>query len=70
MGGRTPSGFEFCYDDKSVKLGDDLTQAEAKSLVAAILREFPENAERWKTYDEAFPELRESMTLDWGRRSR
>lgn len=60
MGGRTPSGLGFYYDGKLVKLGDNLTRAEAESLVAAIIREFPENAELWNTYDSGLPELGES----------
>jgi hypothetical protein len=70
LGGRTPSGLGFRYDGKLVKLGDGLTQAEAKSLVAEIIREFPEHAERWSAYDPGLPELGESMTLDLGRRAR
>ena len=58
--GRTPSGLGFYYNGKLVKLGDDLTQAEAESLVAAIIREFPENAELWNTYDSGLPEMGES----------
>jgi hypothetical protein len=70
LGGRTPSGIVFSYDGKRIRLGDDLTQAEAKSLVAEIIRAFPQHAERWNTYDAGMPELGESMTLDLERRSR
>ena len=62
--GRIPSGVGFSYDGKLIKFGDGLTQAEAKSLVATIIREFPGKTELWKTYDEGLPELDESMKLD------
>ena len=64
MSGRTPSGLGFSYDGKSVRLCDQLTQAEAKGLASAVAQQFPQHAEPWKHYKQGMPELGESMALD------
>jgi hypothetical protein len=63
MSGRTPSGLGFSYDGESVRLCDQLTQAEARGLASAVAQQFPQHAEPWTHYQQGMPELDESMTL-------
>jgi hypothetical protein len=60
---RVPSGIGFSYDGKEVRLGDHLTQREAKEIVAALVKHLPELAKWWGHYVEGLPELNEDMTL-------
>jgi len=46
----TPSGIGFSYAGKQVRVGDQLTQEEANEIVAAVIQQFPELAERWGRY--------------------
>jgi hypothetical protein len=61
---RTPSGLGFYYGGKEIRLGDHLTQRDAKEIVAALIRQFPELAKCWAQYAEGLPELDEDMTLN------
>jgi hypothetical protein len=61
---RTPSGIGFSYEGKTLRVGDHLTQRDAKEMVAAALRELPELRQYWGSYAEGLPELDEDMTLN------
>jgi hypothetical protein len=61
---RTPSGIGFSYEGKEVRLGDHLTQRNAKEIVATVLRQLPELRRYWGSYVEGLPELDEDMTLN------
>ena len=61
---RIPSGIGFFCSGKEIRLGDHLTHRDAKEIVAALVKQFPELAERWGHYVEGLPELSEDMTLN------
>ena len=60
----TPSGLGFYYGDRKIRVGDNLTQRDAKEIVAMFIRQFPESAKCWEQYQEGMPELDEDMTLN------
>jgi hypothetical protein len=60
----TPSGLGFYYSGKEVRVGDHLTQRDAKEIVGALIRRFPELPKCWGRYAEGLPELNEDMTLN------
>jgi hypothetical protein len=64
MGGGTPSGLSFLYRGKEVRVGDHLTQAEAKEIASAIFREFPQYSSAWGPYDEGFPDSDKPVELN------
>jgi hypothetical protein len=61
---RTPSGIGFSYEGKQLRLGDHLTQRDAKEIVAVVLQQLPELRQYWGSYAEGLPELDEDMTLN------
>jgi hypothetical protein len=61
---RTPSGIGFSYEGRQLRIGDDLTQRDAKEIVAAVLRQLPELGQYWGAYREGLPELDEDMSLN------
>jgi hypothetical protein len=61
---RIPSGIGFSYGGKEVRLGDHLTQREAKEIVAALVKHLPQLSKCWGHYVEGLPELNEDMTLN------
>jgi hypothetical protein len=61
---RTPSGIGFSYEGRHFRIGDDLTQRDAKEIVAAVLRQLPELSQYWGAYREGLPELDEDMSLN------
>jgi hypothetical protein len=67
MGGGTPSGLGFLYRGKEIRVGDHLTQAEAKEIASAITREFPQYSSAWGPYDEGFPDSDKPVQLDLGK---
>jgi hypothetical protein len=56
MGGSTPSGLGFSYENKSFRIGDYVTWAEAKAIASAMEEAFPEHATTWRNYDEGIPD--------------
>ena len=64
MGGGTRSGLGFLYRGKEVRVGDHLTQAEAKEIASAITQEFPQYSTAWGPYDEGFPDSDKPVQLD------
>jgi len=61
---RIPSGIGFSYEGKKFRLGDHLTQRDAKEIVTATLRRLPELCQYWESYSEGLPELDEDMSLN------
>lgn len=61
---RIPRAIGFSYGGKEIRLGDDITQREAKETVATLVKQFPELAKCWGHYVEGLPELHEDMTLN------
>jgi hypothetical protein len=64
MRGRTPSGLGFLYRGDQVKVGDDLTQAEARGIASDIIQEFPQYARVWGRYDERLPDSDKPVELN------
>ena len=60
---RTPSGIGFSYEGRQLRIGDDLTQRDAKEIVAALLRQIPGLRQYWGAYTEGLPELDEDLSL-------
>lgn len=60
---RTPSGIGFSYEGRQLRIGDDLTQRDAKEIVAALLRQIPGLRQYWGAYTEGLPELNEDLSL-------
>jgi hypothetical protein len=48
----TPSGLEFSYDGKKVRVCDQLSQKEADEIVKALIQQLPELNQRWGNYTE------------------
>jgi hypothetical protein len=61
---RTPSGIGFSYEGKALRVGDHLTQRDAKEIVTAVLRQLPELGQYWGAYTAGLPELDEDMSLN------
>lgn len=61
---RIPSGIAFSCEGKQLRVGDHLTQRDAREIVAAILLQLPELGQLWGRYKEGLPELDESMSLN------
>jgi hypothetical protein len=61
---RTPSGIGFSYKGKAFRVGDDLTQRDAKEIIAAVLGHLPELRQYWGGFREGFPETDEELTLN------
>jgi hypothetical protein len=61
---RTYSGIGFSYEGRQLRIGDDLTQRDAKEIVAAVLRQLPELGQYWGVFGEGLPELDEDMSLN------
>jgi hypothetical protein len=64
MGGYTPSGIGFSYEKHDVRMGEYLTQREARTLVSEISRLSPEWAECWSRYEPGHLEPHDSLSLD------
>jgi hypothetical protein len=60
----TPSGLGFLYRGKEVKVGDHLTQAEAKEIASTIIQAFPQYSVAWGPYDEGFPDSDKPVELN------
>jgi hypothetical protein len=60
---RTPSGIGFRYGGEVIRVGDNLSQHEAKEIVASVIQQFPQLVSCWGQYEEGLPELDELMTL-------
>ena len=61
---RIPSGIGFSYEGKQLRIGDHLTQRDAKEIVAAAIRQLPELGKCWGSYTEGLRELNEDMSLN------
>jgi hypothetical protein len=61
---RTPSGIGFSYEGKALRVGDHLTQRDAKEIVAAVLRQLPDLGQYWGAYTAGLPDLDEDMSLN------
>jgi hypothetical protein len=61
---RTPSGIGFSYKGKEFRMGDNLTQRNAKEIVAAVLRHLPELRQYWGSFAEGYPAADEELTLN------
>jgi hypothetical protein len=61
---RIPSGIGFSCEGKELRIGDHLTQRDAKEIVAAVIRQLPELGQCWGSYTEGLRELNEDMSLD------
>jgi len=61
---RVPSGIGFSYEGKQIRIGDYLTQRDAKEIVAAVIRQLPELGQCWGRYTEGLRELNEDMSLN------
>jgi hypothetical protein len=61
---RIPSGIGFSYEGKELRIGDHLTQRDAKEIVAAVIRQLPELGQCWGSYREGLRELNEDMSLN------
>jgi hypothetical protein len=60
---RTPSGFGFFYRGKEVRVGDNLTQQEAKEIAHLLVNQFPDVATLRSQYAEGVPEPDEPLRL-------
>jgi hypothetical protein len=60
---RHPSGIDFTYEGKGIRLCRGVTQSEAKEIVDAVLRQFPELVPVWASYTEVVPEKTHFGTL-------
>lgn len=60
---RIPSGLGFRYRGQRVRIGDNLTQQEAREIVALVTHQFPEVASVWSQFAEGLPEPDEFLTL-------
>jgi hypothetical protein len=60
---RVPSGLGFEYGREHVRMGDNLTQQEAREIVQLVTNQFPELGTVWGQYSEGFPEPDEFLTL-------
>jgi hypothetical protein len=61
---RIPNGIGFSYEGKQLRIGDHLTQRDAKEIVADVIRQLPELGQCWGSYREGLRELDEDMSLD------
>jgi hypothetical protein len=59
----TPSGLGFTYAGKEVRIGDNLTQQEAREIVDLVTKLVPELTRIWGKYSEGLPEPDEFLTL-------
>lgn len=64
MGGATPSGLGFSYQNKIFRIGDHLTWEESKAIAAALEDAFPEHATTWRNYDEGLPDSNGPVVLN------
>ena len=60
---RIPSGIGFSYEGRQFRFGDNLSQRDAKEIVAAVLQQLPELYPYWGNYEEGLFELDEDMSL-------
>lgn len=60
---RTPSGLGFRYGGDQVRIGDNLTQQEAREIVDLVTHQFVQLASVWSQYAEGLPEPDELLTL-------
>ena len=58
-----PSGLGLWYAGEQVRIGDNLTQQEAREIVQLVSRQFPEVAGIWDRYAEGLPEPDELTML-------
>jgi hypothetical protein len=61
---RIPSGIAFSYEGKQLRVGDHLTQRDAREIVTAVLLQLPELGQHLGRYTEGLPELDEDMSLN------
>ena len=62
--GRRPSGIEFTYKDRKVRFCNEITQAEAKAIVSAVLNSLPELRPVWGTYVDGVSKSKGSLSLN------
>lgn len=60
---RIPSGLGFRYRGTQVRIGDNLTQQEAREIVDLITQQFPTLTSVWSPYAEGLPEPHEFLAL-------
>lgn len=60
---RIPSGLGFRYRGDQIRIGDNLTQQEAREIVDLVTHQFPPLASVWSQYAEGLPEPDELLTL-------
>jgi hypothetical protein len=59
----TPSGLGFNYQGEQVRIGDNLTQQEAREIVDLVTNQVPSTACVWDQYDVGLAEPEELLTL-------
>jgi hypothetical protein len=64
MGGGTPSGLGFSYENKSFRIGDHVKWSESKAIASAVAEAFPELAIVWRKYDEGVPDANSAVEFD------
>jgi hypothetical protein len=61
---RVPSGLGFRYKSEQVRIGDNLTQQEAREIIQLVTKQFPQVAGVWDHYAEGLSEPDELVILN------